>query len=269
VGASEPATISVQGYGVISFEDYLKGIGEVPISWPLEAQKAQAVAARSYAWNWVRSHPGQSICTDQNCQVYIGHNKGGLWEQAVNETAGLVLGGNSPIAAFYSSTDGGYTCTDFYHNDPCTKYLVDAPGGVWNPATAYDNASPWFHKAWGSYNGTAWLSSTDTADLFNAAILSGSNSSYNQYLSPQASGGWSYQRIIQELQAKGLPFIDQAAAIGVGMDGSGNTNAISVVGVNGTAKQLDGQLFRSVFDLRSPGTLTLFWSSLYDVQKAN
>jgi hypothetical protein len=150
--------------------------------------------------------------------------------------------------------------------------LVDAAGG-WGSNTAYDGPnygnSPWFHKAWGSYNGTAWLSATDTADLFNAAILSANSSSYNQYLSPQASGGWSRDRVIQELQSKGLPWIDQASAVGVGMDGNGNTNAISVVGVNGTAKQLDGQQFRSVFDLRSPGTLTIFWSSLYDVQKSN
>src|SRR6185369_5047816 len=33
----------------LELEDYLKGVAEVPNSWPLEAQKAQMVAARTYA----------------------------------------------------------------------------------------------------------------------------------------------------------------------------------------------------------------------------
>jgi peptidoglycan hydrolase-like amidase len=37
--------------GELSFEDYLKGIAEVPRDWPMEALKAQVVAARSYALN--------------------------------------------------------------------------------------------------------------------------------------------------------------------------------------------------------------------------
>ena len=33
----------------LRFEDYLRGLGEVPASWPMEAMRAQAVAARTYA----------------------------------------------------------------------------------------------------------------------------------------------------------------------------------------------------------------------------
>src|SRR5262245_30041543 len=35
--------------GELPFEEYLKGIAEVPRSWPMAALKAQVVAARSYA----------------------------------------------------------------------------------------------------------------------------------------------------------------------------------------------------------------------------
>src|SRR5918992_2592496 len=35
--------------GELAFEDYLKGIAEVPRDWPMEALKAQVVAARTYA----------------------------------------------------------------------------------------------------------------------------------------------------------------------------------------------------------------------------
>ena len=41
--------ITVQGYGSMSLETYLLGIYEMPESWPIEALKAQAVAARSRA----------------------------------------------------------------------------------------------------------------------------------------------------------------------------------------------------------------------------
>jgi peptidoglycan hydrolase-like amidase len=278
---NEPAIISTD-QGTKNFEtDYMYGIAEMPTYWAdqggYEALKAQAVAARSYAlasMGWPNSN--NTVCTSQSCQVYnaskVSDPAGARWRQAVDDTKGQILtSGSGARSAYYSTTDGGYTCVDFAHNDPCTRYLVDASGG-WSPSTAYDGPnfgnSPWFHKAWGTYNGTAWLSPIDTADIFNAAILSSYSSSYNQYLSPQTSGGWGYSRVVQELQAKGLPWIDQASAVGVGMDGSGNTNAISVVGHNGTAKMFDGQQFRAIFDLRSPGTLTIFWSSLYDVQKS-
>ena len=34
---------------LVGLEDYLKGVSEMPAAWPLEAQKAQAIAARTYA----------------------------------------------------------------------------------------------------------------------------------------------------------------------------------------------------------------------------
>src|SRR5918996_5432341 len=40
--------------GELSFEDYVKGIAEVPRDWPMEALKAQVVAARTYALNRLR-----------------------------------------------------------------------------------------------------------------------------------------------------------------------------------------------------------------------
>jgi predicted nucleic acid-binding Zn-ribbon protein len=49
--------IPVQGYGNISLKDYLYGLGEMPESWAdhggYEALKAQVVAARSYALNYI------------------------------------------------------------------------------------------------------------------------------------------------------------------------------------------------------------------------
>src|SRR5690349_6884894 len=54
----------------IPLEEYLKSVvaTEVPATWPLEALKAQAVAARSYLAAYVAR--GASICSTTACQVW-------------------------------------------------------------------------------------------------------------------------------------------------------------------------------------------------------
>jgi len=70
--------------------------------------KAQAIAARSYALAYTNNGSG-SICTTNNVRSFQDNVKTGNWEQAVKDTAGLVMiqGGN-PIKAWFSSTHGGY-----------------------------------------------------------------------------------------------------------------------------------------------------------------
>ncbi|MEY2477122.1 MAG: stage sporulation protein [Actinomycetota bacterium] len=102
----------------VGLDDYVKGISEVPVRWPIEAQKAQAIAARTYALYQMAHRPASAvadICPTQSCQVYAGLAKeqrdgGQAWTAAVEATAGQVLlwkGG--PINAKYSSTNGGRT----------------------------------------------------------------------------------------------------------------------------------------------------------------
>ncbi len=97
-----PGTINVTGYGSMAFEDtYLMRIYEMPNSFPMEALKAQAVAARTYA---IRQ--GGTICATESCQVYKNSDKGGSWAEAVKATRNWVLEGGPN--AQYSSTTGGY-----------------------------------------------------------------------------------------------------------------------------------------------------------------
>jgi stage II sporulation protein D len=105
----------------VALEDYVKGVAEMPPSWPLEAQKAQAIAARTYALHQVLSHraqdppPPADICDSQACQVYVGtaseHRQHGInWVNAVEQTAGQVmLNGGKIMFTQYSSTNGGRT----------------------------------------------------------------------------------------------------------------------------------------------------------------
>jgi SpoIID/LytB domain protein len=104
----------------IAPQAYLYGLGEVPSSWPMAALRAQADAARSYAFVKAASGQHRAPC---NCalydtsadQVYIGSLKedgpdGARWVAAVNQTKDQVVTyQGSTIEAFYTSSSGGFT----------------------------------------------------------------------------------------------------------------------------------------------------------------
>jgi stage II sporulation protein D len=102
---------------VLSLEEYLRGVVPAemgPRAFPaLEALKAQAVAARTYAVAHLREYEaaGYDICDSQLCQVYGGVEiEHPLTDQAVRETAGeIAVFGGEPIDAMYHSTCGGHT----------------------------------------------------------------------------------------------------------------------------------------------------------------
>lgn len=98
---------------IVGLEDYVKGVvpNEMSDSWPLEALKAQAVAARSYALSLGTKHSSHhfDICFDTDCQAYYGREKAGAnSDAAVDLTAGQVALYNGRIAqtSFYASNGG-------------------------------------------------------------------------------------------------------------------------------------------------------------------
>jgi len=270
--------INVQGYGEILLEDeYLTGIGEMPASWGssggMEALKAQAVAARSYALDYVAR--AGSICTTQSCQVFLGSGakNGTLWQQAVNDTCGQVLTyGGAPIAAWYASTAGGYTLSSqevWGSSRAWAQRLKD-----FGPSGAYDGPnygnSPWYHKAWGSRTGSGydpWMTEVEVADIFNSARLSAYSSSYNQYLSPPyntSSPGWSIDQVKEELRRLGIIPLEKVTAVVTTFANDGFTTA-SVYGCDGgTCLNFSGKDFRAMFNLRSIGSLVI-WTTLFDL----
>ena len=96
---------------VLPIEDYLRGLGEVPSSWPLEAIKAQIVAARCYALTHMGSTGLYDVDDTTQFQVYRGvDSESGSQNSAVDQTAGQVLMyGGRVIEAFFSASDGGHT----------------------------------------------------------------------------------------------------------------------------------------------------------------
>jgi|FLYL01.1.fsa_nt_gi hypothetical protein len=116
----------------LPIREYLWGLGEMPSSWPMEALKAQVVAARTYAAsNALARGPesGFSASVKSSCwchlgsssasQVYVGWSKesegtngqwGARWKSAVDATSSQVIAYQGKlIGAFYSSSTGGAT----------------------------------------------------------------------------------------------------------------------------------------------------------------
>ena len=97
----------------VELENYLYGVvpNEIPSSWGMEALKAQALAARTYAAYNIK--PGQiyDMEDNQNSQVYMGYDyEKPSTNRAVDETRGqMIYYDGELIQAFYHSTSGGST----------------------------------------------------------------------------------------------------------------------------------------------------------------
>ena len=99
----------------VGLEDYVAGVvdAELPASFPLEAMKAQAIAARTYALFHLGDHSrqGADLCGEVHCQVYRGRApEASRASAAARETAGQVLTWNGMLVdAMYHSACGGRT----------------------------------------------------------------------------------------------------------------------------------------------------------------
>ncbi|OGK15207.1 hypothetical protein A2690_00315 [Candidatus Roizmanbacteria bacterium RIFCSPHIGHO2_01_FULL_39_12b] len=265
--------IKVQGFGEIDLDQYLLGIYEMPGSWPIEALKAQVVAARSYALSYTNN--GQKeICTTQSCQVYKGGNKGGDWERAVHDTEGEVLTRDGQvITAWYASTAGGYTYTSSdvgWGTRPWTKRMSDSPANYSNFTdlnnSAYDKESPCFYAAQGSraeFNKSAWLKPQEVADIVNTILLAKADSSTQPHLSqldkpnPDGTDTWDIERVKQELKNRGISPYSSISSVLVGADfGIGKTTSVNFSG-DGGSTSFDGGEFKNYFNLRAPANLQI------------
>jgi stage II sporulation protein D len=100
---------------ILPMEDYVKGVlpYEMSSSWPLEALKAQAVCARSYAARGLQKHNslGFDLCNTSDCQVYRGTASASAnSNKAVDQTYDIYAwSGNTLCQTVYHSCDGGAT----------------------------------------------------------------------------------------------------------------------------------------------------------------
>ncbi len=138
----------VNAINALPVDEYVKGVIplESPASWPIEALKAQAVAARTYALTTSKGGDGFEHYPDTRSQVYGGAGaEQPSTNQAADATAGqLVTYQGTPVPTYFFSTSGGRTedvenTTLGFEPKPWLKSVVDE----------YDSVSP--KHRWGPY----------------------------------------------------------------------------------------------------------------------
>lgn len=269
--------ISVSGYGDMDFETtYLYGIAEMPSTWHKEALKAQAVAARTYAYRYKAQ--GQSICTTEACQVFSKSKSDSRiadWVAAVDETRGQVL---EDVITYYASTHGGFA-------SPIGWDTNDGGGGGNFIDKAYDKigASPWVYKAWYTKGyspssdkcgrSSPWLSETEMADIINAYyVLNGSGGGADTgRVTPVTTSCWggnpySNDELRNVSQSYGGG-INSATGVQV-LQGNGTTNEV-IFQTDKGEKRISGSKFKETFNLRAPGYLSIPQSefAFYNIEK--
>ena len=152
----------INAINVIDIEKYLRGvvpyeIGRLDES-KFEALKAQAVAARTYAYKHFGSRKAQGfdVYADTRDQVYKGiHSVSDVTDKAVRETEGVVMTYNGEfITAYYHSTCGGETEGVATWGRPNHPYLQNKPD-------IRPDGTPWCRES----NYTEWTREFDESEL--------------------------------------------------------------------------------------------------------
>jgi SpoIID/LytB domain protein len=211
----------------LSLEAYLAGVvpAEMPSTWPAEALKAQAVAARSYAA--AHLHPASGtfdLYDDTRSQVYLGiGGETGQGTAAIAATANQVLlaGGSIANAMFHSTGGGATENNEFAFTSPSggiaagpVSYLRGSSDRDANGAS-YDAASPY----------ASWQTKTYTVAALSSILAADARTN------------------VGTLQGLGLTYR------GV----SGRLVAVTIVGSAGT-KTVSGNVFVAVFNASKPAT---------------
>ncbi|NMB69585.1 hypothetical protein GYA27_00055 [candidate division WWE3 bacterium] len=277
--------ICVQGVGDMKMGDYLKGLGEMPPSWggsngAQEALKAQAIAARTYAYRYTKS--GKCICTTTSCQYFssslVNRSDRKNWYDAIKDTKNKVLDGD--VSAQYSSTTGGYI----------NNVGWDVSGKWPNDAYEKKGGSPWFYKAWFTQTtnknsstcgkSSPWLNGEEMADILNAYVLLKANKN-TEHVLPETINkcpiggktGDPYSKSELRSKAKSVDSdtgFEKATDVVSVSYGTGLTSKITFKTDKGNYT-VDGQLFMKAFNVRAPGYIAIKYSpdskALFDVVK--
>lgn len=214
---------------------YLRGVvpAEMPASWPIEALRAQAIAARSYAARRVHPKTGFfDLYDDTRSQVYRGsQGEQAPTTAAVTDTAGQILRSGTTIAnTLYHSTGGGAT-------EDNENVFTSASGGIVAGPVAYLRGSPDRAPDGTSYDAGAprsnWQTAAYTLDQLSAIFGA----------DPRTNAGL-------------LTSLD-LSHVGV----SGRLISVTLVGSLGS-KTVSGEVFRDVFNAKSPAADPYMWSTL-------
>jgi len=252
---------------LLGFEDYVKGVvaAEMSTSWPIEALKAQAVAARSYALTLGTKHGKHhfDICDDVDCQAYSGQTSAGPNSNAaVDQTAGqAALYNGKVISAFYYSSNGGASesvSIVWDSNQSLYPYLV----GVTDPYEASLNLKNNWTR---SFTSAELISRLFSGYSVAAPLVSASISSYSPTGNPKTvtftdSAGKNFSvsayRMVRYLGLRSYRygFPGSGTVPGTPTAPSGNISINGTMSVSGTA---------GLYAIDGSGSLTALGNSVY------
>ncbi len=164
---------------ILNIEEYLLGVmsSEMPTGFPMNAQKAQAVLARTYALKHLHKHKayGYDLCDSQNCQVYGGvHSESVPGNAAVQGTIGQVLlYKDKPIESVFSANCGGATQSSKEAGWSSTPYLNSVSDYKYFD---WDNLQPYHFKN----------------------LLQHRQEAYSRYSNHVSPGAYRWTRVIEE-----------------------------------------------------------------------
>ncbi len=185
---------------VLPMQEYIKGVlpYEMSSNWHIEALKAQALTARSYAFNNMNKHSryGFDLCNTTDCQVYRGTSQASAnSDMAVDDTYGEFISYDGKIATgfFYSSNGGATENSENVWNE-AIPYLVgkidpyerseEVNNGVWEyTMTEAQVESKLLSKGY-SINGVSDMyiaGLTDMGNVNHLVIVDDSGKKHNFY----------------------------------------------------------------------------------------
>ena len=154
-----PAPSGLMAVNALDLESYIRGVvpAEIPATWPAEALKAQALAARTYALATRKPVTGFDQYADTRSQVYRGVSaEKPTSDAAIAATAGeVVTYQGNPVVTYFFSTSGGRT-------ENVENSFIGSPAQPWlrSVEDPYDDVSP--RHRWGPYR---WSASTVSRKL--------------------------------------------------------------------------------------------------------
>ena len=171
---------------VLDVDSYVAGVAakEISPSFGIEPLRAQAIAARSYAFgrraSGIHKNLGIDVCDSQHCQVYGGMvAEHPLGNGAVEATSGMILLRSGAVfEPMYSSTCGGHTesISRAFGNGSDDEAVADGELPAGGSLLTEAGAMTFFKGVWASNcagsNRYRWSYTWDRSEL-EAAIAAG------------------------------------------------------------------------------------------------
>ncbi len=274
----------VQLVNEVGLEPYLEGVlpGEIPAAFGFEAQKALAVAARTYALRNREKHAeeGGDLCDGVHCQVYHGSTTASpRGTAAVRATRGLCCWyGDELVCTFYAADCGGQTTsarhvplTDMPPVPPpylrpvrdrpgpgMPDYCRASPSHWWSiqlgaaEVEAALNAQP---ETWIGALRTMQFARRDSTGRVTEVRLWGDDPNSGPF--ERTITGWELRRRVGPRRIKStLMRIAAKSATGFRITGSGNGHGLGLcqIGANGMAQAPYRRSFRQILAHYYPGT---------------